>query len=159
MSITAGYLALPSPGRCTSPTRFTPSLAGIVTSGSVVIAAACAGAAASRPPASASAAATRTGSRSTPSRVNGASPRRAGSRRALLRLDALAQFPHHGIEQRLALERLAVGHRADHAALDGEQVSHRLVDRVRREQVPGGHRARLADPVAAVLGLGEPGRR
>src|SRR3954471_18767019 len=131
MSITAGYFCLPSPGRCTSPTRFTPSLAGIVTSGSVVMAAACAGAVASRPPASARAAATRTGSRSTACRVDSATPRRAGSSRALLRLYALAQLPHHGVEQRLALDRPAVGHRADHAALHCEQVGHRLVDRVR----------------------------
>ena len=34
-----------------------------------------------------------------------------------------------------------------------EQLGHRLVDRVGREQVPGGHGALLADPVQAVLGL------
>src|SRR3954465_15345823 len=99
MSITAGYFALPSPGRWTSPTRFTPSLAGIVTSGRVVIAAACAGAAAIRPPPGARAAATRRGSRSTPGRVNGVALRRAGSRRALLGLDAFAQLAHHRLEE------------------------------------------------------------
>src|SRR3954453_5757274 len=36
MSTTAGKRRLPSAGRCTSPTRLTPSLAGIVTSESVV---------------------------------------------------------------------------------------------------------------------------
>src|SRR5436190_16676756 len=48
MSTTAGTRAAPLPGRYTSPTRLTPSLAGIVTSESFVIPAACAGAAASR---------------------------------------------------------------------------------------------------------------
>src|SRR3954452_16764391 len=79
MSITAGYLPVPAPGRWTSPTRFTPSLAVIVTSGSVVMSAACAGAAAMRPPASARTATTRAGSRSTSRRVKSAPPRRAGS--------------------------------------------------------------------------------
>src|SRR4051812_27271544 len=46
MSMTTGWRPAPSPGRWTSPTRFTPSLAGIVTSASVVVSAACAGAAA-----------------------------------------------------------------------------------------------------------------
>src|SRR4051794_11219176 len=43
MSTTAGKRPLPSAGRCTSPTRLTPSLAGIVTSASVVSADAHAG--------------------------------------------------------------------------------------------------------------------
>src|SRR5581483_989828 len=37
MSTTAGYLPLPAPGMYTSPTRFTPSLAGIVTLESLVM--------------------------------------------------------------------------------------------------------------------------
>src|SRR3954451_12971254 len=45
MSTTAGYRPVPPPGRYTSPTRLTPSLAGIVTSDSFVLSAACAGAA------------------------------------------------------------------------------------------------------------------
>src|SRR2546423_11405971 len=49
MSITAGYRPLPASGRLTSPTKFTPSLAGIVTSDILVIADAEPGAAASRP--------------------------------------------------------------------------------------------------------------
>ena len=40
-----------------------------------------------------------------------------------------------------------------------EQLGHRLVDRVRRQQVPGGHGAVLADPVQPVLGLVVAGRR
>src|SRR3954447_16395677 len=81
MSITAGYLPTPSPGRWTSPTRFTPSLAGVVTSGSGVMSAACAGAAAPKmPPATATTAATRADrSRSTQGRVDRAARRRAGS--------------------------------------------------------------------------------
>src|SRR3954463_14945929 len=46
MSMTAGYFPVPAPGRYTSPTRFTPSLAGIVTSDLFVMSAACAGPAA-----------------------------------------------------------------------------------------------------------------
>src|SRR3954453_5175853 len=81
MSITAGYLPTPSPGRWTSPTRFTPSLAGMVTSGSVVMSAACAGAAAPKmPPATATTAATRADrSRSTEGRVDPAARRRPGT--------------------------------------------------------------------------------
>src|SRR3954467_1290191 len=45
MSMAAGYLPAPAPGRYTSPTRFTPSLAGMVTSESFVGSAARAGAA------------------------------------------------------------------------------------------------------------------
>src|SRR3954469_20806563 len=47
MSMTAGYFPGPAPGRYTSPTRFTPSLAGIITSDIFVMSAACAGPAAS----------------------------------------------------------------------------------------------------------------
>src|SRR5438270_209025 len=59
MSMTAGYRPPVSPGRYTSPTRLTPSLAGIVTSESLVIAAAGAGAAADAPPATSRAARTK----------------------------------------------------------------------------------------------------
>src|SRR4051812_17978137 len=78
MSITAGYLALPSLGRWTSPTRFTPSLAGMVTSGNVVAAPACAGAATSSPAATARTAAMRVCPCSTASRVSRLRRRGAG---------------------------------------------------------------------------------
>src|SRR5215218_4111069 len=64
-----------------------------------------------------------------------------------------AQLAHDGVDEPLLVADLAVGHRVDQAALALQQLGHRLIDRVRREQVPSGNRALLADPVQAVLGL------
>src|SRR4051812_22666404 len=64
-----------------------------------------------------------------------------------------AQLAYDGLQQRLGLIAAAVGDRVDDPALAGDQLDHRLVDRLGGQQVPGRHRVLLADAVAAVLGL------
>src|SRR3954468_22835900 len=70
-----------------------------------------------------------------------------------VRAAALAQLAGELLDEPLAVESAAVRHRGDDAALALDELGHRLVDRVRREQVPRGDGVALADAVAAVLGL------
>src|SRR5919198_109815 len=66
---------------------------------------------------------------------------------------AAAKLAHDAVDEAVAVEDAAVGDRRDQAALALDEPGHRLVDRVGRQQVPGGHGVALADAVAAVLGL------
>ena len=64
-----------------------------------------------------------------------------------------AERAHDALEHGLALALAAVGDGVDDPPLALDQLDHRLVDRLRGQQVPGGDGVVLADPVAAVLGL------
>src|SRR5947209_18473416 len=66
---------------------------------------------------------------------------------------ALAELPYDALHQASIAELAAIGDRRDDLALALDQPGHRLIDRLRGQQVPGGDRVPLADPVTAVLGL------